>query len=287
MRRHDIDFQILLEIGHVLSDIRKRCFPTETSAPAAPVNRPEHDVVGRIDRAGNASGDDDALQFESVDNERLANQTETACLVEKNESWSVSMFNVNDQRKFSNPSRGLAAWAVRETFANVRIEHERISRRQRAHTKFVLLSTRLAHRSELSSRAAAHDARNIVFEEGHLATKAAKTGNNISRAQRAAKKARDWDVIDRMPCAITLLPVPKASMSFYDVDEYRTPRIHELAGTSRARHHAAVHAPESGGVGQRDSAAGSAVFRTEFWRHFGDGEGLRRKDQWLEQLNWR
>lgn len=25
----------------------------------------------------------------------------------------------------------------------------------------------------------------------------------------------------------------------------------------------------------------------EFWRHFGDGEGLRRKDQWLEQLNWR
>ena len=27
--------------------------------------------------------------------------------------------------------------------------------------------------------------------------------------------------------------------------------------------------------------------RAEFWRHFGDGEGLRRKDQWLEQLNWR
>jgi serine phosphatase RsbU (regulator of sigma subunit) len=25
----------------------------------------------------------------------------------------------------------------------------------------------------------------------------------------------------------------------------------------------------------------------KFWRHFGDGEGLRRKDQWLEQLNWR
>jgi hypothetical protein len=23
------------------------------------------------------------------------------------------------------------------------------------------------------------------------------------------------------------------------------------------------------------------------WRHFGDGEGLRREDQWLEQLNWR
>jgi len=25
----------------------------------------------------------------------------------------------------------------------------------------------------------------------------------------------------------------------------------------------------------------------KFWRHFGDGEGLRRKDQWIEQLNWR
>ena len=34
------------------------------------------------------------------------------------------------------------------------------------------------------------------------------------------KKAVDWDVIDRMPCAITLLPVPKTSISFYDFDEY-------------------------------------------------------------------
>ena len=30
----------------------------------------------------------------------------------------------------------------------------------------------------------------------------------------------DWDVIDRMPCSITLLPVPKTSMSFYDLDDY-------------------------------------------------------------------
>ena len=158
MRRHDIDFQILFKIGHVFSDIGKCCFPTETSAPGAPVNCTEHDVVGRVDRAGNASGNDDALQFEPVDNEGIANQTETACLVEKNESWSVSMLDVNDQRKFSNPSRCLAAWAVREAFANVRIEHERISRWQRAHTKFVLLSTRFAHHSEVSSHAAAHDA---------------------------------------------------------------------------------------------------------------------------------
>src|SRR4051812_609303 len=46
-------------------------------------------------------------------------------------------------------------------------------------------------------------------------------------------------------------------------------------------------APESSGARQCDSAAGAAVGRTEFWRHFGDGEGLRRKGQWLEQLNWR
>ena len=27
-------------------------------------------------------------------------------------------------------------------------------------------------------------------------------------------------MIDRMPCMVTLLPVPKTSMSFYDFDEY-------------------------------------------------------------------
>jgi hypothetical protein len=57
--------------------------------------------------------------------------------------------------------------------------------------------------------------------------------------------------------------------------------------TSRARHDAAVHASESGGVGQCDSAARSAFGLADFWRPGGDGEGVRRKDQWLEQLNWR
>jgi hypothetical protein len=32
--------------------------------------------------------------------------------------------------------------------------------------------------------------------------------------------ASSVDVIDHMPCAVTLLPVPKTSMSFYDFDEY-------------------------------------------------------------------
>jgi integrase len=34
------------------------------------------------------------------------------------------------------------------------------------------------------------------------------------------KKAVEWDVIDRVPCSVRLLPVPKGSMAFYDFDEY-------------------------------------------------------------------
>jgi integrase len=34
------------------------------------------------------------------------------------------------------------------------------------------------------------------------------------------KKAVEWDVIDRMPCTIRLLRIPKTSMGFYDFDEY-------------------------------------------------------------------
>jgi hypothetical protein len=57
--------------------------------------------------------------------------------------------------------------------------------------------------------------------KGRLSTKAAKTVNNILTVLNVLlKKAVDWDVLDRMPCAITLLPVPKTSMSFYDFDEY-------------------------------------------------------------------
>ena len=124
MRRNDIDCQILLEISHVLSNIRKHRIATQTSAPGAPVNSTEHDVVRWLDRGGKASGDDDALQFDSVDDQRFANQTEAACFVQKNESRSAGMFEVNDQGKCSNPSRGIAPWALREAFANVWVEHE-------------------------------------------------------------------------------------------------------------------------------------------------------------------
>ena len=54
-----------------------------------------------------------------------------------------------------------------------------------------------------------------------LSTKAAKTVNNVLTVLNVLlKKAKEWNVIDRMPCSITLLPVPKTSMSFYDFDEY-------------------------------------------------------------------
>ena len=124
MRRYDIDFQILLEISHVLSNIYERRIVIQTSAPGAPVNSTEHDVVRRRDRGGKPSGDDDALQFDSIDDERFANHTEAACFVQKNESLPAGMFDVNDQREFSNPSRGIAGRAIREAFANVRVQHK-------------------------------------------------------------------------------------------------------------------------------------------------------------------
>lgn len=57
--------------------------------------------------------------------------------------------------------------------------------------------------------------------KGRLSTKAAKTVNNILTVLNVLlRKAADWDVIDRVPCSITLLPVPKTSTSFYDFDDY-------------------------------------------------------------------
>src|SRR5712692_3861062 len=54
-----------------------------------------------------------------------------------------------------------------------------------------------------------------------LSAKAAKTVNNILTVLNVLlKKAVEWEVIDRLPCSIKLLPVPKTSMSFYDFDEY-------------------------------------------------------------------
>jgi len=55
----------------------------------------------------------------------------------------------------------------------------------------------------------------------HLRDRAPKTVNNVLTVlNMLLKKAVEWDVIDRMPCTIRLLPIPKPSAGFYDFDEY-------------------------------------------------------------------
>jgi integrase len=67
-----------------------------------------------------------------------------------------------------------------------------------------------------------------------LLTKAPKTVNNILTVLNVLlKKAVEWDVIERMPCSIKLLPVPKRSTRFYDFDEYE--RLVDAARTTDAR----------------------------------------------------
>ena len=141
----DVDFQVFLEIRHVLSNLRKPRITTQTAAPGAPVNCTEHDVVRRLDGGGKARGDDDTLQVGPTDDQCFAAQTEATCFVQKSESRSAGMFDVNDQGEFSNPSGRVAPWTLRETFTNVRIQHEGISRRQRAQAKAVRRSTRCVH----------------------------------------------------------------------------------------------------------------------------------------------
>ena len=55
----------------------------------------------------------------------------------------------------------------------------------------------------------------------HLAARKPKTVNNVLTVlNMLLKKAVEWDVIDRMPCTIRLLPVPKPSARFHDFADY-------------------------------------------------------------------
>lgn len=64
-----------------------------------------------------------------------------------------------------------------------------------------------------------------------LGAKAPKTVNNVLAVLSVLfKKAVEWNVIERMPCSIRLLPTPKSSTAFYDFDEY------ERLGRSSAEH---------------------------------------------------
>ena len=55
----------------------------------------------------------------------------------------------------------------------------------------------------------------------HLRDRAPKTVNNVLTVlNMMLKKAVEWDVIERMPCTIRLLPISKPAAGFYDFDEY-------------------------------------------------------------------
>jgi integrase len=50
--------------------------------------------------------------------------------------------------------------------------------------------------------------------------KAPKTVNILTVLNVMLKKAVEWDVIERVPCTIKVLPVSKGSTRFYDFDEF-------------------------------------------------------------------
>jgi integrase len=54
-----------------------------------------------------------------------------------------------------------------------------------------------------------------------LVDRAPKTVNNVLTVLNVLlKKAVEWDALERMPCTIRLLPIPRPSAGFYDFDEY-------------------------------------------------------------------
>jgi integrase len=68
-----------------------------------------------------------------------------------------------------------------------------------------------------------------------LKDRAPKTVNNVLTVLNVLlKKAVEWDVIERMPCVIRLLPIPKPSAGFYDFDEYE--RLVTAASADQTAH---------------------------------------------------
>ena len=70
----------------------------------------------------------------------------------------------------------------------------------------------------------------------NLEAKSPKTVNNVLAVLSVLlKKAVEWEVIERMPCAVKLLPVTKGSTRFYDFNEYE--RLVEAARRLDPRTH--------------------------------------------------
>jgi integrase len=73
----------------------------------------------------------------------------------------------------------------------------------------------------------------------HLRDRAPKTVNNtLTVLSVLLKKAVEWSVIDRLPCTIRLLKVPRMSMDFYDFDAYE--RLVEIAKASGPDDHLVI-----------------------------------------------
>ena len=70
----------------------------------------------------------------------------------------------------------------------------------------------------------------------NLEAKSPKTVNNVLAVLSVMlKKAVEWEVIERMPCTVKLLPVSKGSTAFYDFDEFE--RLVEAARVLDPRTH--------------------------------------------------
>jgi integrase len=79
-----------------------------------------------------------------------------------------------------------------------------------------------------------------------LRDRAPKTVNNVLTVLNVLlKKAVEWDVIQRMPCAIRLLPIPKGSAGFYDFDEYER-LVAAANATDRSAHLVVLLGGEAG-----------------------------------------
>jgi integrase len=54
-----------------------------------------------------------------------------------------------------------------------------------------------------------------------MVVKSPKTVNNVLAVLSVLlKKAVEWDVVDRMPCTVRLLPISKSAATFHDFDQY-------------------------------------------------------------------
>jgi integrase len=83
-----------------------------------------------------------------------------------------------------------------------------------------------------SKRLNAITTEHIQHLKRHLHARSPKTVNNVLTVLNVLlKKAVEWDVLDRMPCTIRLLPLVKPSVGFYDFEEYE--RLVEAAGAER------------------------------------------------------